>query len=369
MEWKYTRTERSMQEAFLAAATRRGTRARRAVLRQDLLLAAVFAGAMLVVLHPWRMTPAERAAAWVMLGIYSLIYLLLAATGAQRYAWSQMRALRSRDLLQNALGPQTVRLSAEGLVIAGGQLGGTGEFRCPFIDLLRAEAARGGVLVVRRDGRVEFLPPEAFCFGQTVPACVNALNAAIAAAGQGAAPGPAEAPPVRQGFAPDGSGGGTLTFALELRQAADLYKEANLRLMGIPGYWTGQWRSLVPLALVALGILLLAGAGALLAYLLFMAGITAAAVALVAFGPARTKGLETICGPQTLCLRADGIHVERPNGRWDFRYEEFSMLLETKNGVFFYKPRKNIILAVPKAAFRSPQEQADFCALARARMG
>lgn len=381
MEWHYMRTERSVKTMFRAAASRRGTRARRRVMLGNLAMGAAFALGLLLTLHPWSMTRAERAAAWIVLGLDLVVYAVVVACSVRCYVWRQLRLLKAQDMLENALGPQTVRLEGGRLALIGSQISGSGEFFCTAAELERAEAAFGGVLVVFRDGRAEFLPADAFSEAQPVPACVAAFQAAIAQARAAAAPGPRQAEEIPaqgspagagaepvQGFVPDGQGGGTLRFLLEPAQAAEICGQLNRRLLITPGYWLGQWRAYSVLLLFAMVILLVGGPPALLGYLALVLVVQLAAALLIAFAPKRPERLAPACGPQTLCLLPGGLHVERPSGRWDFRYEEFTQLVETESGLFFYKPRRNVMLPIPKTAFRSQQELEEFCELARAKL-
>ena len=373
MEWHFLETEQTLKDGYWAMAKNKDTR----FYRQGRLLSwffiLVYGGTLLSAMLTMKNSSIPPLVWVISLGMFVAGILFLMP---RLVVFAQYSQLKISGLAANLLGPKRVRLADGVFRYDGGMADGSaGTWQCGVEALSYAEAAAYGVLVVLKDGRALFLPQTAFQDRQLLEACVQAINAAIAQAcvsAPEAVPAAASAEEACVGFTPNGLGGGSLAFPLELAQVNALHKEFQLRLLRTPRYWTAQWIAL-PLLLATVLLVCSMIQRQNKEFLLFCLLVSVLFFFGSAFLRKRGVGLENTCGAQRYWFGSTGFSMETPAGHWNYLYEDFS-LMETKNGFFLYKTARKapfsmfFALTIPKTAFRTPEEQQLFRRLLRLKL-
>ena len=362
MQWQFTRTRADLEAGLMAEALTPGTTARGQFRRTAVRTAAVFVA--LIIFLTLTMAPQMGAFWWLMPAFTLLCFVVTAVLllTPRGFARLQIRAFGAEHDVSALLTACTVTLDEDAFWATGGDLvTGTSEWRCPLFVLDRAVNIAGGVLVVCQDGRAFFMPPTAFDGAHTAQDCAAAVDAAIGRAKN------ARLASVLPDAAPRAAGytatadGAVLNFTLEEPEAKQLYRQMVGAAYRQPAIYLRSWQLWLVFALI-LGYEV---------YLFWpLAVVTAGIVAgTVVWGAWHPKQLQGMLGGQTLTLSADGIETVRDNGRWQYPWSAFDMVLETKDGLFPYSVRGGAVLFVPKAAFAQAEQCAAFAALLRQHIG
>lgn len=352
MEWSFIRTERDHRDSVYALLRIPDSVICKNYRRQQLLLLALVSLGM--GFFSWLEYGHLRAAA-LLTGLVLLLAVDL-VLGRWLFVRSHLRNVRIR--MKGYFGPCTVRLAYGSFhVQCGDGENGAADWHCPVSRLDRAQAVRGGAVVLLKDGRAEYLPLSAFSEDKPLPAFVDAVNMAVAQAAQEA---PRIQTPPRHGLV-----GQTLFYCMTEPELKALHRECSRAALRTWDYWYAQRRPLLILAVLLLFELIAVGWAAFWTMLALAAVMV---VLLAVFNGRRAKNLDNFLGEQSLELCEDELCCRRAAGEWRYPYKEFPRLMETGNAWFLFSGRQGLMLLIPKSAFADEAEQAAFLALLRQRM-